>query len=87
MSKYKIMHGRVSRISDKSCSFTQMTNLSIQRSLNGYDKKVIDLEKEVQELREFKEFTNMMIRRTLNHTCSDYEARMAIDEKLTGEQT
>ena len=44
------------------------------------------LEKEVQELREFKESTNMMVRRTLNHTCSDYEAIMAIDEKLIGEK-
>jgi len=48
-------------------------------------KVVQELEKENARLREFKEFTNMMIRRNLNHTCSDYEAIMAIDEKLTGE--
>jgi len=56
-----------------------------EADIKDLSKRCIDLEKEVAELREFKEFTNMMIRRNLNHTCSDYEAIMAIDEKLTGE--
>ena len=47
--------------------------------------KIAKLEQENERLRDFKEFVNMMIRRSLNHTCSDYEALMAIDEKLTKE--
>lgn len=43
------------------------------------------LESENKRLREFKEFVNMMVRRSLNHTCSDYEALMSIDEKLIKE--
>lgn len=40
------------------------------------------LEKENKELKDFKEFTNMMIRRNLNGHCADYTTIMAIDEKL-----
>jgi len=50
--------------------------------LDRFADKCDKLEKENAELRDFKEFVNMMIRRSLNHTCSDYEAIMAIDEKL-----
>lgn len=51
------------------------------------DQKFIEkIKKENKELKEFKEYVNMMVRRCLNHTCSDYEAIMAIDEKLLGEK-
>ena len=57
---------------------------------HNHEKELIDTmvefaEQENKRLRDFKEFVNMMIRRNLNHTCSDYEALMAIDEKLTKE--
>ena len=51
-----------------------------------WKKEMRKLEQENERLRDFKEFVNMMIRRSLNHTCSDYEALMAIDEKLTKEK-
>ena len=41
---------------------------------------------EIDELNQFKEFVNMMIRRNLTHIISDYEVIMAIDEKLTGKK-
>jgi len=46
---------------------------------------ISELEIEIKQLLDFKEFTNMIIRRNLNKNISDYEAIMFIDEKLTKE--
>ena len=44
-----------------------------------------ELHAEYLRLMDFKEFTNMIIRRTLNHNISNYQAIIFIDEKLTKE--
>ena len=61
-------------------------NAELNAALIIEERIVQRVQRESKELHDFKSFVNMMVRRSLNHTCSDYEAIMAINEKLLKEQ-
>lgn len=61
-------------------------NTELKAALIIEERIVQRVQRESKELYEFKSFVNMMVRRSLNHTCSDYEALMSINEKLIKEQ-
>ena len=74
MNKYRLgNYGTIMKGNEDFCQYDEPYSLISE--LN-------DLERQLEEAREFKKFVARMIKLNLTHYMSDYEAIMEIDKKL-----